>query len=783
MKATKLASAVVGSMHKAIRRQDGASVVPVVHTDVKPRGTELLEFFEGPGNATARFVAPAAFHALCFEPTFDLLSSPDFPLPTIGLVATEYSWALHEPLTEGTSVDVTASLAASRRTHSGVEILVRVIVARAGIVVYSEDCVYLAKGSQQSFKLQGEWTFNSLAFREQYGTNKGRLAVGMRPEIASRTFTVSDSRDWARYTGDMNPIHISVVSARIFGYRSPILHGAVVDAWAMYVLGIDGSRVCSGTSYFRAPVILPRELELVSMGNSDVAVLDAASGRDLVHLHYAGAGAKRVAQAGNPRAIVLPRNSAKQSSTIVSRGMVAAAESGVVDSATNPRSWRRDYREPMARLTECETTASARRGLDFIHDTMTFADGRSLYSASIGEPGKQEKVVGVGKKRGFSLPYNGRTYRGEELRELLRDWVYSGRIQPAAFDALCDVIDTPEILDLDGWTFACLGAGAELSPAPVLLSWGATVAAVVREGSPNAERLARLVPSSAGTFLIPGRGLDVVENPEEVASWIAGLPGRIAIVDTLYAPGKEFLLAAIGADLVEHLVCAARPDTALAWYGSPTDAYVFSRPEDSCSGSARGAIKWARGLADSESGVVTSALAGYARIKNLKPAVERGVYQGLVDVQGPNYAAAKRIGRWRAMLEREAGRTVSYNVGPLATTRSVMNSRILKAAYGGLRALGMPPLEPDSASVLLAALLVWDLKQAPESGIAPQNLHGGSHPGTGDHETAKRSVDINPASDFLVAKALDCGLFSSPYEPNGLMGFAVKLGVRKLLRS
>ncbi|MBE6484191.1 MAG: hypothetical protein E7Z96_05370 [Actinomycetaceae bacterium] len=122
-------------------------------------------------------------------------------------------------------------------------------------------------------------------------------------------------------------------------------------------------------------------------------------------------------------------------------------------------------------------------------------------------------------------------------------------------------------------------------------------------------------------------------------------------------------------------------------------------------------------------------------------------------MQGPNYAAAKRIGRWRATVEQAAGRVISYNVGPLARTESVLSSGPLRAAYAGLERLGMPPLDAETAAELMAGLLVWDL----------------THP-----------APTTP--DFLTDKAIDCGLFISPYRPNDLMAAAVLLGADGLAR-
>ena len=51
-----------------------------------------------------------------------------------------------------------------------------------------------------------------------------------------------------------------------------------------------------------------------------------------------------------------------------------------------------------------------------------------------------------------------------------------------------------------------------------------------------------------------------------------------------------------------------------------------------------------------------------------------------VNEQGPNYALAKRVQHWRAMLLRERGHTVSANVAPASKTVSVMKQKLLAAA-------------------------------------------------------------------------------------------------------
>lgn len=709
------------------------------------------------------YATPSQLRALCFAPSVKALSAPEIPVPMAGLVVAESSWTLAAPILLGGKVEVGATVASIRRSERGTEVTVRGAVFDDGGLVYAEETLYIAK------KLTGEpreWgerlPFGGFDLRRRRGVNSmGRLDVGNRPAVAEREFTVADSRLWARYTGDVNPIHMSSAAAKVFGFRRAILHGAAVEAWAMNRLGLDGTARCWGQAKFRAPALLPARLELIDMGRAssysrapsdsrDFAVLDGKSGRDLVHLSYGGLGLERYSKGGDRPSgrIVLPRQNGRTSSSVLARGMALAAATAdprLAERVKSAEPWREGYRATMTDLSRVDAPSrgseAARAGLAWLTKSLHFADGRRIGEARAVEVrGGSWKVSGSREpRRELSLELDGRDYRGQSLLALLDAWRRRGFIRRSAYDALAEVIDDPGILDLEGWTFACLGASAALSPAPSLLAWGADVAAPVRAGQEKNSALIDAAKSGAGTLILPPAPLDVVRAPEAVAGWIAALDGRIAIVDTLYAPGAKFLLTEAGADVVESLVTRARPDTALAWYGSPTDAYVLSEPPKAHFGR----------------GPAASALAAYAKTRGLGPSRVDGVYPGYIAVQGPNYAAAKRIGRWRATVEREAGRTVSYNVGPLSMTRSVLVSRPLRAAYGGLRRLGIEPLPAAASAELMAALLAWDLK----------------------NPRAAAESDT-----FLTDKAIDCGLFSCPYEPNGLMAFAVALGADKALK-
>jgi hypothetical protein len=119
--------------------------------------------------------------------------------------------------------------------------------------------------------------------------------------------------------------------------------------------------------------------------------------------------------------------------------------------------------------------------------------------------------------------------------------------------------------------------------------------------------------------------------------------------------------------------------------------------------------------------------------------------------QGPNYALAKRLQRWRATVAREAGVTVSMNVAPPTRTKSVVQNRVLAAAYAGAHRFGVEVFEPDTCRTIMAALLIHDLQSAAGRARA--------HPWHDEAHAAAHG-----------------GLWRIAYEPRSALGLAALLG-------
>jgi hypothetical protein len=134
-----------------------------------------------------------------------------------------------------------------------------------------------------------------------------------------------------------------------------------------------------------------------------------------------------------------------------------------------------------------------------------------------------------------------------------------------------------------------------------------------------------------------------------------------------------------------------------------------------------------------------------------------GVVDCLVVEQGPNYALAKRLQQWRALVARDAGFVASINVAPSTRTASVVSNRALAAGFRGAKAFDIEVFDPDTTNALMAALWVHDLRN-PGSSARPQ-------------------AALEHPLMLLAEGANHGGLWRVPYLPRSVLPFAAMLGL------
>ncbi|HEX7746057.1 MAG TPA: hypothetical protein VF462_12440 [Micromonosporaceae bacterium] len=477
-----------------------------------------------------------------------------------------------------------------------------------------------------------------------------------------------------------------------------------------------------------------------------------------------------------PTGVVFPQTDGGRSTSALGRAVVADALRAVdpvgARAAEHETNWRHGYLGHFRRLVEAGLLSRdapvtiARDGLASLHKRMRVIrnDGTEtglgdVFTGAPFEPLHTATVVGTGEvDRELSVPYRGRRLRGDDLRSRLDAWVAAGVIEPSCAEAVHLVQSNPDWLRLDEQRVAVLGAGAEMGPLRSLLRWGGQVLAVDLPRPEVWRRVLDTARRSGGRLHVPVphgadaddrelaayAGADLLHRLPQVAEWLLGAESRLVLGNYVYADGATNVRVAMAVDALTCQLQARRADTALAFLATPTD--VFAVPGEAVRHAERGYA--ARGLARRTLRVVSG---GRLLHRNYPPGADPGINDSLVPQQGPNYALAKRLQRWRATVARDAGATVSLKVAPPTRTRSVLRNRALAAAYAGAHRFGIEVFEPATSNTLMAALLVHDL------------------------HTAQPALD-HPWQDEAYGAAHG-GLWRVPYAPRSALGIAVLLGL------
>jgi hypothetical protein len=447
-------------------------------------------------------------------------------------------------------------------------------------------------------------------------------------------------------------------------------------------------------------------------------------------------------------------------------------DASLAASIDREREWRKRYLAPVRRIVEAGARSGkdalriAGDGLAAVHDNLVFRRGDSeralLDAVTDGADGFGTGAIeGRGKpERTVVVPYRGMELRGDALLRQLDAWVGAGVVEPSCARAVSSVVANPDWLDLSDRTFVLLGAAAEMGPLESLCRWGADVVAVDLARPAVWDRILGMAHTGGGRVRFPERdgraGADLLSQTPEIGGWLRGLDGTLVVGSYAYSDGATFLKLAGALDALTVTVQRDRPGASIAYLATPTD--VFAVPPEVVARSRDGRVPpLGRVLRAASRGKLFGP--NYPSVIDGEDGRRWGIADALVPQQGPNYALAKMLQRWRAIVAREEGTPASANVAPATRTRSVVKNRILAAAYRGASAFGIEVFEPETSRALMAALLVHDLRN-PAAVARPDAALG--HP-----------------FDLFTDAAAHGGLWTVPYAPRSVLPLAVAIGAAK----
>lgn len=249
-------AAVTGPLH----RGDALPASRYTLADQRIDSDHLAAYQQVCGFRTTDVVPPTYLHVLAFPVTVALMSEQAFPFPLIGLVHVRNTISTARPLRseEAVSFDVRA---ADLRAHpAGRQFDVLVDASVAGETVWTGRSTYLRREGRPPQRPAGSHTTPAPA-------RGGRVRV---PDDIGRRY--------GAVSGDRNPIHLSGVSAKLFGFRSAIAHGMWLNARTLAALEGRLPDALSVDVAFKTPVFLPATVVIGTVRGDQGWTLDV---RDL----------------------------------------------------------------------------------------------------------------------------------------------------------------------------------------------------------------------------------------------------------------------------------------------------------------------------------------------------------------------------------------------------------------------------------------------------------------------------------------------------------------------
>jgi len=283
----------------------------LVMTGVRQDLGRLSDFCAVTGGLLADTVPATWLHVLTFPLQVRLMAARDFPFPMLGMVHVGNRMTVHRPVRveEELTVSTWADSLAPHRKGSTVDLVGEVRVAdevvwegRSTYLVRSSTPPSVADGSSDadrsstppsvadgSPEADRSSTPPSVADGSPEADRATQMVVGGR-QVALWRVPADLGRSYARVSGDANPIHLSALSAKAFGFPRAIAHGMWTHARVLAAVQPRLPESYDVSASFAKPILLPSTVVLRSDGAAPgaLAVTDRKGSRLHVSMQVSG---------------------------------------------------------------------------------------------------------------------------------------------------------------------------------------------------------------------------------------------------------------------------------------------------------------------------------------------------------------------------------------------------------------------------------------------------------------------------------------------------------------
>ncbi len=231
---------------------DATPDLTLVRPDLAVDRERLAAYDRVCGFSLSDRLPPTYVHVLAFPIQLALMTDGRFPFAPVGLVHIHNRITHHRPLQAGERLSLRVWATAIEPHPRGRQFSIRT-EARAG-----EELV---------------WEEVSTNLRRGPGIAEAPATAVPGPDElpAGATWTLRGDlgRRYAAVSGDINPIHIHALSARMFGFRSAIAHGMWTKARCLAALENRLPDAFTVEVAFRRPILLPATVTFAEQASGE----------------------------------------------------------------------------------------------------------------------------------------------------------------------------------------------------------------------------------------------------------------------------------------------------------------------------------------------------------------------------------------------------------------------------------------------------------------------------------------------------------------------------------
>jgi hypothetical protein len=195
-------------------------------------------------------------HILAFPLQLSLMTDPSFPFPAIGLVHIANRIIQHRPVAAADKLDIAVRATPVEDHPRGRQFSLISELRVGGELVWEETSTNLKRGANH----------------EGAGAPGSELPKAEDlPATATWTLAGDLGRRYGSVSGDLNPIHVHPLTARVFGFKSAIAHGMWTKARCLGALQARLPEAFTVEVAFKKPIFLPGRVEFCQAAEDGAA--------------------------------------------------------------------------------------------------------------------------------------------------------------------------------------------------------------------------------------------------------------------------------------------------------------------------------------------------------------------------------------------------------------------------------------------------------------------------------------------------------------------------------